>query len=262
MRKGLKSCRDKEDLKKIKSKYLHIEKQKFNHLIALKLDEETTLEKHKLFYWFQCECCGKKVSLSVVSVVTNHTKSCSKKCTMKTAKVKRQEIKYDLSGEYGIGYSVKEGYKFIFDKEDYNKIKGYHWICKKSGYVYTTINNKNIYLYNLIMNKDEKDKRLVDHINRNPFDNRKCNLRFVTHQENIVNKSLQKNNTSNFSGVNYRKDINKWRAYITVNNSGQLTLGCFENKEDAVRKRLQAELDFFGRDLAPQRDLFEKYGIK
>lgn len=35
-----------------------------------------------------------------------------------------------------------------------------------------------------------------------------------------------------------------------------------KNKEDAVRKRLQAELDYFGKELAPQRDLFEKYGIK
>lgn len=262
MEKGIKSCKNKEDLKKIRSKYLHIEKQKFNHLTALRLDEEATLEKHRLFYWFKCDYCGKIVSLSVNSVVEGHTKSCSKSCTRRALNDKRPKNKYDLSGEYGIGYSVKEGYKFIFDKEDYDKIKDYHWICKKSGYVYTTINNKHIYLYNLIMNKDEKDKRLVDHINRNPFDNRKCNLRFVTHQENIVNKSLQKNNTSNFSGVNYRKDINKWRAYITVNNRKQLTLGCFENKEDAVRKRLQAELDFFGRDLAPQRDLFEKYGIK
>lgn len=50
MEKGIKSCKNKEDLKKIRSKYLHIEKQKFNHLTALRLDEEATLEKHRLFY--------------------------------------------------------------------------------------------------------------------------------------------------------------------------------------------------------------------
>ena len=68
MEKGIKSCKNKEDLKKIRSKYLHIEKQKFNHLTALKLDEEVTLEKHRLFYWFKCGYCGKIIMIYQVNM--------------------------------------------------------------------------------------------------------------------------------------------------------------------------------------------------
>ena len=42
--------------------------------------------------------------------------------------------KYDLSGEYGIGYD-SNGQKFYFDLEDYDKIKNYCWYedCNKSN---------------------------------------------------------------------------------------------------------------------------------
>lgn len=38
-------------------------------------------------------------------------------------------------------------------------------------------------------------------------------------------------------------------------------LGTFEIKEDAIVARLLAEKKYYG-EFAPQKDLFEKYGIK
>jgi hypothetical protein len=40
----------------------------------------------------------------------------------------------------------------------------------------------------------------------------------------------------------------------------QIHLGMFENKEDAIKARLEAEAKYFG-DFAPQRHLFEQYKI-
>ena len=48
---------------------------------------------------------------------------------------------------------------------------------------------------------------VVDHINGNRLDNRRCNLRFVTHQQNAFNtrKHRVENGTSRFKGVSYMK---------------------------------------------------------
>ena len=43
--------------------------------------------------------------------------------------------KYDLSGEYGIGWTTNTNHVFYFDLEDYEKIKDYCWIENDQGYI-------------------------------------------------------------------------------------------------------------------------------
>ena len=42
----------------------------------------------------------------------------------------------------------------------------------------------------------------------------------------------------------------------------EINLGYFDNIEDAVKARLEGELKYFGAEFAPQRHLFEQYGIE
>ena len=86
----------------------------------------------------------------------------------------------------------------------------------------------------------------IDHINHNLFDNRKCNLREVTHSQNIMNSSKRSDNTSGVTGVSWCKSKNKWIAYIAMNGK-QKYLGAFEKKEEAIKVRKSAEEEYFGK---------------
>lgn len=85
----------------------------------------------------------------------------------------------------------------------------------------------------------------IDHINGIRDDNRICNLREATREDNGRNKRRQKNNTSGTPGVTWRESHRKWCARITVNGA-RLHLGYFDIYSDAVAQRKAAEVTHFG----------------
>lgn len=137
----------------------------------------------------------------------------------------------------------------IIDKEDYEKAKNFHW-NNETPYLYTTTtvqkNNKKqiIRLHRLILGIEDNDV-FVDHINGNPLDNRKSNLRVVTPQQNAFNHKVRKNNTSGVSGVRLIKKNNTWNSRIVVNKK-EISLGCYKSFKDAVTARKEAEKKYFG----------------
>lgn len=172
--------------------------------------------------------------------------------------------KYILTGEFGIGYTP-DNYEFYFDLEDFDKIKNYAWYRdKKNGYIkapvsfFAKINQRNIYLHRLVMNASAEKE--IDHINRKRCDCRKNNLRLATSGENKRNKTMSSKNKYGFIGIRLESRRSKWTARIKINNK-EIYLGTFENKEDAIKARLEAEAKYFG-EFAPQIHLFEQYGIQ
>ena len=179
------------------------------------------------------------------------------KIPRKGMKYKTNKNEYNLRGKYGIGY-CKNGNEFYFDLEDYDKIKDYTWTVSNDGYV---SNGKNkISLHHLILNYDKSCVLIPDHANRIRCDNRKENLRLITHVENCINSSMQSNNTSGFIGVSWDKSHNLWQVNIRVNKK-LIKIGRYKDIENAKIARLKAELKYFGTELAPQRHLFEEYKI-
>jgi len=76
----------------------------------------------------------------------------------------------------------------------------------------------------------------IDHINRNPADNRLRNLRLATRSQNGMN-SLRKNAAPGFRGTSFDVIRNKWRAQIQTTIGGKRRyyhLGYFATKEEAV----------------------------
>ena len=128
----------------------------------------------------------------------------------------------------------------IIDLNDVDKVRGYKWSLRKTGYV---ISGGGMFLHRLIMNPP--DNMVIDHINHNPLDNRKENLRICTQQQNSMNKAISSNNTSGVTGVYFDKRRNKWMTYITYNNR-RIFLGYCNTKEDAIETRRAAEIKYFG----------------
>jgi hypothetical protein len=76
--------------------------------------------------------------------------------------------------------------------------------------------------------------RVVDHINRNPADNRWCNLRNVHHYENIHNQAAR--NETGFKGVYPYKGVKRTRYTARIGTAGKCKyLGTFATPEDAAR---------------------------
>ncbi len=132
------------------------------------------------------------------------------------------KVTYDLTGEMGIGYTAK-GEKFLFDMEDFEKIKGFRWCFDRENYLVAFSRNegrrKIVKFHQLIMGKAPKGKQ-IDHIRSTEgllsakADNRKSNLRFVTPKQNSWNRGLRSDNTSGHTGVGWDKRVQRWIAKV------------------------------------------------
>lgn len=80
----------------------------------------------------------------------------------------------------------------------------------------------------------------VDHINGDRADNRWCNLRSVSHQDNAKNRAIGRGNSSGLMGVHWNKANRCWIAEIKVDGVKH-HLGSFGSKEAAFAARKNAE---------------------
>ena len=143
-----------------------------------------------------------------------------------------------MAKEYIVNSKVHGKQIIILDNDDYenivkNKIK--LWInyapTVHSCYAIFWKDNKRIRLHRFITNCP-KDK-VVDHINHNTLDNRKCNLRICTRFENNQNNS---NNKTGQAGVYWS---NRDKTFIVELNHKYL--GRSKNLDEAIMIRRKAE---------------------
>jgi len=232
---------------------------RFGRLLAIR----PTDERHLQCIVWECDCdCGNTCYINSGKLNSGHTRSCGclREDNYKT--INKKYNVYDMESEnFGIGYTFNKT-PFFFDKEDFDKIKDICWHDEK-GYIggQTKILGK-IQLHRFLMNLDRNNKLMVDHINRNPLDNRKENLRIVEGMlENGKNQTISRRNTSGVMGVCYveRCIAKKWMAQI-ISNKVHYHLGYYKTFEEAVYARLIAEKELWG-IYSPQQQLFEQYGI-
>lgn len=124
------------------------------------------------------------------------------------------------------------GHLILIDSEDYHFVQDARWSVDARGYVQGYFNGKYTRLHRLIARASADD--IVDHINRDVSDNRKCNLRNTDRFGNARNSKTRSHNTSGYRGVHLCKSTGRWRAEIRVNGRG-IKLGRFDSREDAAR---------------------------
>jgi len=228
------------------SKYIDLTGETFGKLKVIERGEDyiDSSGYKRPRWWCQCDCYGEN-SLKLImgrDLKAGHTKSCGCLHRENPSKLFKKYNTYDLSNSYGIGYTLKDEI-YYFNLEDYKLIKDYCWHYDKHGYVVTDYDGIHIKMHRLVMNCP--DDMEVDHIFHNLYDNRKEFLRITTHSQNGMNKVLLPNNTSGVTGVSWNKHYEKWHAYIEKEGK-RINLGFFDNFDDAVEMRKDAEKELFG----------------
>ena len=246
--------------------------RKFGKLTVLEQAEDYIHPNgsHRAQWKCQCDCASK----TIITVVSGHLKSgatlscgCLRNDKLIQRNIEKRKFnKYsdkltDEHGEYYIGWTTNTNKEFYIDAEDFNIINKYSWcevaVSNKRYHklqAYDCSNGKLIFLHQILGFKN------YDHVDRNPLNNRRHNLRQVTYVENAQNRSIRSDNISNVTGVGFRTKNKCWRARIQVNGN-PIYIGDFNDKDEAIRARLLAEQKYFG-EFAPQKHLFEKYGIE
>jgi hypothetical protein len=142
--------------------------------------------------------------------------------------------------------NLTHGKVAIVDEDDYEKLNKYKWsanelyalrFSRKEG------GGKTIFMHKVILGSLAGME--VDHINRDGFDNRKCNLRICTHSQNEANKGLRRDNTSGERGIYWNKRYGKWHARIRLNNI-RIHIGYYDDIKNASDAYQSKAKELFG----------------
>lgn len=126
------------------------------------------------------------------------------------------------------------GLHTLVDPDVYAWARGSRWYMNVRGYVFRhrdpqrRNHRRTARLHNLIL--PPGPGQVVDHINRNPLDNRRANLRLVTPAENAMNRG-SKPGVSSYRGVT--QGAGRWEVRIRTQNV-RLHLGYYGRAEEAA----------------------------
>ncbi len=135
---------------------------------------------------------------------------------------------------------LTQGQYAMVDAADYEWVMTMKWCASRSGcnkrcYAVSGTGRRHrpISLHRFILRA--KKGQIIDHIDGNPLNNRRSNLRFCTQAQNIRNSAPRK---GKFKGVCWVKGNERWRS--------QICLGFFKTAEDAARAYNRAAAGLFG----------------
>lgn len=129
---------------------------------------------------------------------------------------------------------LSNGQIALVDDCDYEAVSKFKWHANRAGegratYATAHCKGKTIQMHNLII--DRQPGMVTDHINGNALDNRKENLRLVTHSQNAINRK-KKGSSSKYKGVHRYYD-HGWRACIQ-HQGKRVNIGVFRDEVEAA----------------------------
>ena len=188
--------------------------QKYGRLTVL---EAGPTRKGHLSWLCRCDC-GNITMVDSGSLASGHTQSCGH-CE-----------RYYHMDDTTMKCQLSNGNYFLFSPEDYEAVSKHKWSIGDQGYPHTTFGGRPHKLHKYLMGHDS----VIDHINGNPLDNRRENLRpLPSNKENIWNSKKRVTNTSGYKGVTYDKRKRKYMAQIKKDRKHRF-LGYFDDPRDAA----------------------------
>lgn len=154
---------------------------------------------------------------------------------------KRNSNAYAIIGDTAYIY-MRSGVTMV-DADMVETIMPYTWCIEGTGYVMSYSSGKAVKLHRLITGAGSKE--YVDHIDGNPLNNRKANLRLCIKQQNEFNSKVRSDNSSGYKGVCLDKRRGGYRAYITKNGH-QKHIGRFETAVEAAEAYNKVAIELFG----------------
>lgn len=141
--------------------------------------------------------------------------------------------------------NITRGFFVKVDDEDFDELNKYKWHAGRKGFgkFYACrsqrIDKKKIGIYMHRQLLAAVKGQEVDHIDGDPFNNQKLNLRLCSHSQNMANRSVSHRKKSNFRGI--YKVGNKWAAKCY-----RKYLGIYISDVDAAKAFDKAAIIQFG----------------
>jgi hypothetical protein len=138
---------------------------------------------------------------------------------------------------------LPQGKVALVSDEDYEELAQYSWRLSGKGYAMTYSDGAALTMHRLLLGAKKGEE--VDHINGDPLDNRRENLRKCTHAENMKNRKMHANNKLGVKGVYWDVQRTSFRAQIKVDGR-KIHLGLFDSVDDASKAYQKASKFYFG----------------
>ena len=164
----------------------------------------------------------------------------------------------DDYGEFYIYNKKKEMFTVLVNKEDLERLilfdrrwnaawredsQSYYPMC--SEYISTHVHNKTHYLHRWIF--DYPKNTVIDHINHNTLDNRRCNLRLTEQKKNLEHRNgKNKNNKSGYRNVFWDSRKNKWTVHL-CKDYHNIHVGDYDDLDEAGRVAEEARQKYYGK---------------
>jgi hypothetical protein len=185
---------------------------------------ESSKQKRR-FGLYKCGFCGEEFRTQIRYINNGMTKSCG---CYRTKKVKERRITHNLTNTkiYNIWTGIKRRTLNPKDKAYSNYGGRGIKVCEE------WLDIQNFYNWAMSNGYEENKGLSIDRIdNDGGYSPENCRWTTITIQNR--NRRIPKNNISGFKGVSYRKDENKYIAYISVKPK-RIHLGSFSTPEEGA----------------------------
>ena len=136
--------------------------------------------------------------------------------------------------------------EFVIDLDDIELVKYHKWRLSHNHVITgqpAKKTQRNV--AHIILDFNTKKSNMVcDHIDGNPLNNKRSNLRLITQSDNVKNQAINCKNTSGYKGVCFDRKRNKWASEIRCGKK-RVHFKRSYKKEYAVYMRMIAEKKLF-----------------